>query len=151
VLLSVICFSPEPWRQFFASAIPGHSATMLGTHSRLGMPTVYMFVLMLADTCTAILAQAMVALFVAVLAWRVFRHSQDFVQNLAVFALGGFLMTPYGFIYDLPLVGVAAKAAALATAGAGMAAALPACGGRPGGGGDFIGAIRLFCWLFKGF
>ncbi len=107
IIISLAAFGVEPWRLFFTTALTGHASHMLGTHSRIGMPTVYMFLLLWGNHWLAAVGQAVVGAIVCIASWRFFAKRHDRELQLAMLACATLLVTPYAFCYDLPLLSLA--------------------------------------------
>jgi hypothetical protein len=72
------------------------------------MPTIYMLGMALTNNVTlASWAQLLVAVTVIAMAFRMFSRPLHPALCLAVFATATFLVTPYAFVYDLPILSMA--------------------------------------------
>jgi hypothetical protein len=110
VVASILWFGVAPWTaywdflvQFQAEAhnqavgpFLVHSATVLMAEQILGLPK-----------SLAYGVQILISLGVAVAVYRAYRHPVDKGLRLALTLVGVSLVTPYGFLYDLPFVAVA--------------------------------------------
>lgn len=107
IAVSVAIFGIDVWQQYLHSASE-HTQKLLGTSFYLGMPTIYNLVFGMSHSVGfSTFVQFVCTFMVAIVSFQIFRRIKDEALQAAVFATGTYLLTPYAFIYDLPLLSVA--------------------------------------------
>ena len=99
----------ETWLAFARSLVVSHDVIVLQGSGNLGkLQTVFGAVRLVGGTVeTAFAVQACVTFAAAASVWTTWRRTMAYDAKAAVLVVASLLATPYGFIYDLPILFVA--------------------------------------------
>jgi len=107
IITTLLVFNTHIWTVYF-SALLFYSHYGVGEIFHIGMPTVYMLVLLLTKNVAAAWAlQIGLSIAIAFASFHAFKKSRDQLMHFVIFAAGIALLTPYIYIYDLPILAVA--------------------------------------------
>ncbi len=107
ICASIAAFGTNAWEAYFTQ-ISTYASYLMGALFHRGMPTMYMFVLFITHhPMAAMVAQACCSVIILISSYYAFTATRNSGMHFMIVAAGMFLITPYTFVYDLPIVSIA--------------------------------------------